>query len=88
MAEVLKTSYRLRRDTKENWERLNPVLLAGEPGFITNTYDLKIGDGKTEWNKLPLLGLSQEEINQAFERYFNSSVRIQGLTPAEMKAQE
>lgn len=53
-----------RRDTKENWEKVNPVLADAEIGFIKDVDAdgkpksslFKIGDGKTTWNDLPLFG--------------------------------
>ena len=45
----------IRRDSSQNWEINNPVLLQGELGYETNTECLKIGDGQTEWNSLPYL---------------------------------
>lgn len=53
MAEVIKTTFLLRRGTYEVWKKNNPVLACGEPGFITDRNRLKIGDGKTAWNDLP-----------------------------------
>ncbi len=44
----------LRRDSSEKWSVSNPVLLLGEPGYSTDTSELKIGDGVTEWNLLPV----------------------------------
>ena len=41
-----------RRDTAANWTAANPVLLAGEPGFETDTQKFKIGDGATAWTSL------------------------------------
>jgi len=35
------------------WTSANPTLLAGEPGFETDTLKYKIGDGATAWNSLP-----------------------------------
>jgi len=43
----------LRRDTETNWSTSNTVLLSGEPGYATDTGELKIGDGVTAWNSLP-----------------------------------
>lgn len=43
----------LRRDTSSRWSLNNPILLAGEMGYETNTSYLKIGDGTTPWNDLP-----------------------------------
>lgn len=42
----------LRRDTEANWNRLNPVLSEGEPGFELDTGRLKVGDGHFRWNTL------------------------------------
>ncbi len=47
--------FKYRSDTKENWEKENPVLLSGEIGVVTDgteTEKVKWGDGKTPWNKL------------------------------------
>ena len=52
MAEVIKTTYQLRRGTLEAWERNNPILAAGEPGFAYDKNLLKIGDGITPWKEL------------------------------------
>ena len=43
----------LRRDTAANWSANNPVLASGEPGYETDTYRMKIGDGTTQWLSLP-----------------------------------
>lgn len=42
----------LRRGTAIEWATSNTVLLNGEPGYETNTGNLKIGDGRTPWNDL------------------------------------
>lgn len=42
----------LRRDTAAAWAAANPVLLAGEAGFETDTRLLKIGNGTLAWNSL------------------------------------
>ncbi len=47
--------FAFRSDTSENWESINPVLLAGEFGVATNGSEskkVKIGDGETAWNSL------------------------------------
>ena len=43
-------------NTRSQWSALNPVLMAGEPGVEKETDNLKIGDGRTPWNKLPYHG--------------------------------
>lgn len=47
-----------RRDTLENWEKVNPVLADAEIGFVLaqGSSMYKIGDGATAWNDLPLFG--------------------------------
>jgi len=42
----------MRRDTAANWTSTNPTLAAGEVGFETDTYSIKIGDGSSTWNNL------------------------------------
>lgn len=41
-----------RRDTKERWEEINPILMEGEVGFEIDTHHQKIGDGVHAWNDL------------------------------------
>lgn len=53
-----------RRDTAENWKKVNPVLARGEMGFIEDVDEngkqksslYKMGDGKHAWNELPVFG--------------------------------
>lgn len=47
--------FKTRSDTGVNWEKANPVLLAGEPGVVTDGSEsekIKFGDGMTPWNEL------------------------------------
>jgi hypothetical protein len=43
----------LRRDTLENWQANNPVLLSGEPAYETDSGKLKVGNGISRWLDLP-----------------------------------
>ena len=46
-----------RQDTRAAWEAANPVLLKGEIGFLSDDLThYKVGDGVTEWNRLPYRG--------------------------------
>ena len=45
--------FQLRRDTGANWLLYNPVLLNGEMGINTDTYQFKLGDGTSTWSTLP-----------------------------------
>lgn len=58
MAEVYKTTFQLRRGNAAVWERNNPILDRGEPGFVIDENRLKIGDGATPWNDLEYIGES------------------------------
>ncbi len=52
---IAKARFKYRSDTKENWEKENPVLLSGEIGVVTDgteTEKVKWGDGVTPWNSL------------------------------------
>lgn len=46
------TKIQIRRDTAADWTSNNPTLAAGEIGFESDTYKLKIGDGTTAWTSL------------------------------------
>ena len=43
---------KLRRDTQDNWEAVNPILDEGELGLITDRNTAKIGDGIQGFNDL------------------------------------
>jgi hypothetical protein len=43
---------KLRNGTASAWDSANPTLLAGEPGFETDTRKWKLGDGSTAWGSL------------------------------------
>ena len=57
-----------RRDTSTNWTSQNPTLLAGEPGYETDTGKYKIGDGSTAWTSLVYYGANGAHQN-IFEVY-------------------
>jgi hypothetical protein len=46
---------KLKRGSEARWNELNPVLAVGEPGFVTDTNKLKIGNGTSAWNELPYI---------------------------------
>lgn len=56
MTEVIKTTFQLRRGLAQVWQRNNPLLAAGEPGYELDTHKIKIGDGTNFWNDLPYIG--------------------------------
>lgn len=53
--------FQIRRDTAANWAAANPVLKSGEPGFVTDTGELKMGNGIAAFNDLPALGAGAGE---------------------------
>lgn len=54
---IIKAQMKQRQDTKANWAAVNPVLLDGELGMVSNDHNLyKVGDGRTAWNDLPFRG--------------------------------
>ena len=46
----------LKRGTAKAFRLANPILLEGQPAFETDTFKLKIGNGKTRYNCLPYIG--------------------------------
>jgi Major tropism determinant N-terminal domain len=50
--------FQLRRGTETQWATSNPALLLGEPAYSTDTNQLKIGDGFTQWSNLPYINLA------------------------------
>lgn len=77
--------FQLRRSTSFNWSSTNPILQAGEPGFETDTYKLKIGDGITRWNLLPYISGSGQGPTGTTSSYIfdgGNSTSIYTLGPA------
>ena len=83
MATVYNTTFQLRRGNAEVWNRNNPVLARGEPGFVIDENRLKIGDGVTPWQEL-------EYINEDY--VFNAKTHLDfplsGRTNVIYKAEE
>ncbi len=46
----------LKRGTAARWSEVNPILAAGEPGFIIDQNIFKIGDGVTPFDQLAPIG--------------------------------
>lgn len=70
--QILRTQFQLKRGLAEAWERNNPILAPGEPGWTLDTYVLKVGDGKTDWKNLePISGvdISEADIQNAVNQY-------------------
>jgi hypothetical protein len=56
MAKVLNIPIQFLRGTAARWTLVNHVLDAGQPGFETDTGQVKVGDGVQAWNDLPYVG--------------------------------
>lgn len=54
-SQIIETTFLLKRGSAKRWAEVNPVLKEGEPGFVYDSNQLKIGDGKTPWNELPFI---------------------------------
>ena len=70
--QVLKTLFQLKRGLHEAWERNNPVLASGEPGWTLDTHILKIGDGVTAWKDLQSISgieINENDIQNAVNQY-------------------
>ena len=74
MAKVLKTTFQLRRGYEAAWEKNNPVLAQGEPGFVIDKNTFKIGDGITAWNDLEYI--SGGSWNDLKDKPFDETVSI------------
>jgi hypothetical protein len=48
----------LRRDTLAVWTASTIILARGEPSVVTDTGQMKIGDGVHKWIDLPYVGVS------------------------------
>lgn len=52
-----------RRGTTKSWRSTKIKLASGQPGYDKDKHKIKIGDGSSDWEKLPYAsGLSAEEI--------------------------
>ena len=73
--EVINTTFQFKRGLASAWQRVNPVLAPGEPGWTLDTHILKIGDGITAWNDLDAVtGIQIEEadIEKAVKEYLDA----------------
>lgn len=69
---TIRTIFQLKRGLASAWERNNPILAAGEPGWTLDTHTLKVGDGITPWNELgPIaeIEVNESDIQKAVEEY-------------------
>lgn len=67
---------KLRRDTAAAWAAANPVLLAGEAGYETDTRLLKIGNGVSAWNSLSYIATTAGSLATLSD--VDTSTRVDG----------
>lgn len=72
----------LKRGTAEALARVNPLLAAGEPCFVTDENRLKIGDGENYYNDLPYMG-EASVVNAQTRLGFPSIGRVNTIYKAE-----
>ena len=65
MAQVIRTTFKFRRNLASYWAEKNPVLADGEPCFELDTGKLKIGNGTTAYNDLPYINSNSVQIEIA-----------------------
>lgn len=77
---IILAQMRQRRDTRENWASINPVLLSGELGIVTDDPNLyKVGDGTSRWNDLPFRGFDGTLVHDLGES-INAAMSQKGVT--------
>ena len=72
--QILNTRFQFKRGLHEAWERNNPILAPGEPGWTLDTHILKIGDGITAWKDLKNIGdanITENDIQNAVNKYLD-----------------
>ena len=74
VVDVVSTVFQIKRGLHEAWERSNPILAPGEPGWELDTHTFKVGDGITPWNELDIVTSSEENyIEQIIANFFNQN---------------
>lgn len=69
-----------KRGSSDNWGKIKTPLADGQPGYDKDRHKLKIGDGKSDWDKLPYAsGMSADEILSSETDAKNRVVKVLGL---------
>lgn len=69
--QTIKTVFQIRRDTTANWSLYKDIVpAAGEPCYDLTLHTLRVGDGVTTYEKLPVIGgvESAEDLQAAIEQ--------------------
>ena len=67
MAEVIRTTFKFRRNLASYWVEKNPVLAEGEPCFELDTGKLNIGNSTTAYKDLPYVNSGSVQVEIATE---------------------
>jgi len=54
-------TFKIRGDTKSNWESFNPILADRELAIESDTNKIKVGNGNSNWNDLSYLPYTTQE---------------------------
>ena len=91
-AQVKNMRILIRRDTEENWARVNPILLMAEKGYEMDGRGMKIGDGVTRWNDLPyFVGFDIMDGGNPYGYYYQTEVGLgdsENINPVPMPAEQ
>lgn len=85
---IIKTIFQFRRDTAANWE-LNKAVVpaAGEPCYDLDNKTLRIGDGTTAYESLPVIGEVEIAGDGNSISYANGIIELVGFNGASTGAQ-
>lgn len=67
----MSATIQVRRGTASQWSSANPTLAAGEIGFESDNFKIKIGNGSSAWNSLPYAAGGNQ---------FDTSIIFEGAT--------
>lgn len=76
MADTISYRFRLRRRLASAWASLNEILLDSEIGLVSDTREMKVGDGSTAWSSLPYI---EGGMNLSRHGDVNAAGRADGL---------
>lgn len=80
----IKTVFQFRRSTTEEWElNKNLIPAAGEPCYDLNLKTLRIGDGATAYEHLPVIGNAELAADGESILLANGALTISGFDAAE-----
>lgn len=82
MSIALNLRLKQKYDTSTNWMTNNPILLAGEHGYESDTGFEKVGDGTTAWNSLTYINADKANTltnsRTLWGQSFNGSSNVSG----------